>query len=369
MNLLKASMVLLLFLLPGTLLTAAHNSAISAPAPDVNPPAAPEPVALNEPRHGDTTTVTLEIPASGDTFTASGKPTINFSSDVSLRVGFNVAQGNGAQRVFLFFSLSSIPPSATIQSARLRLHQSSFSPTGDASMGMLARVLSTPWDPSLLTWANYNPSWGAEIGIGMVPAASGWIETSITSIAQDWLSGDRANYGLMIQGDETPQQRERVFTSINANDGLHPRLVVTYETSPGDTYHAFAPVVLNKPLACWPGSNEAEPNNTAPTANGPICPGAAISGLPNDQWDMYYLEKTRAGDITTTLTNYFGDGMQLHLYYGAIGGSPSFLDTEDSDGLQATLRGAQPGRYYIAIYTETPNPVETRRYRLQVSSP
>jgi hypothetical protein len=144
---------------------------------------------------------------------------------------------------------------------------------------------------------------------------------------------------------------------------------VTYETIPSATNRAFAPAVLNRAQTCWPGPNEVEPNNTANDANGPICPGSVIRGLPNDRWDMYYFETTRAGDVAATLTDYFGGGMQLHLYYGAIGGSPSSLDTDDGDGLQATLRGAPPGRYYIAIYTETPNPAETRRYRLQVSIP
>jgi hypothetical protein len=44
-------------------------------------------------------------------------------------------------------------------------------------------------------------------------------------------------------------------------------------------------------------------------------------------------------------------------------------DTDDGDGLRSTLRDAPPGRYYIAIYTETPNPAETRRYTLSVSIP
>jgi hypothetical protein len=114
---------------------------------------------------------------------------------------------------------------------------------------------------------------------------------------------------------------------------------VAYEPILGMAVRAFTPAIANVPQTCWPGPNEAEPNNTAKEANGPICPGAVIRG------------------------------MQLHLYYGTIGGSPSYLDTEDSDGLQAALRGAQPGRYYIAIYTETPNQAETRLYRLQVSVP
>ncbi len=133
--------------------------------------------------------------------------------------------------------------------------------------------------------------------------------------------------------------------------------------------NAFLPTIFDVSQICFAGPGEGEDNDTQATANGPLCPGVAISGLPDDQWDMFYLDTARTGDITATLTNYFGDGMQLHLYYGKIGGSPSYLDTDDGDGLRAILRGAPPGRYYIAIYTETPNTVETRRYTLQVSVP
>ena len=64
-----------------------------------------EPVILSETRQGDATTITLEIPVGADTFTASNRPTLNFSTDSFLRVGFNSAI-NGAQRSFLFFPMT-----------------------------------------------------------------------------------------------------------------------------------------------------------------------------------------------------------------------------------------------------------------------
>ncbi|MBP6016485.1 MAG: DNRLRE domain-containing protein [Candidatus Promineofilum sp.] len=188
-------------------------------------------IVLSETRRGDVATISIEIPVGADTFTSSNRPNMNWGSDPNLRVGFNLTQGNGAERMYLFFPVSSIPSGATIQSARLRAFLNSSSPNGDTPMGLLARFLNSPWDATTLTWANYTPSWGAEIGVGQVPATTGWIEAQITSAVQEWVSGTRANNGIMIQGDETPQQRERVFTAINANDGLHPRLIVTYDVT------------------------------------------------------------------------------------------------------------------------------------------
>ena len=188
-----------------------------------------EPIVLEETRRGDVTTITLEIPVGADTFTSSGLPNNNWANDPNLRVGFNQTLGFGATRTFLFFDVSQIPSNATIQSANLRAFINGFSPNNDQPMPMQARFLNSYWDPNLLTWNSYNPAWGAEIGVGDVPATTGWIQANVTGPVAQWVSGQRANNGILIQGDERPQQRERIFTALNANNNLHPRLVVTYD--------------------------------------------------------------------------------------------------------------------------------------------
>ncbi len=193
-----------------------------------------ETIVLEETREGDVKTITLEIPVLEDTFTTSGLPSQNWGNNPNLRVGFNVAQGFGAERIFLRFNVNQIPSSAIVQSARLRAFINGFSPNGDAPMGLLARFLNSQWNESILTWNNFNPSWGAEIGVGQIPPTTGWIEADITNPVAQWVSGQRPNFGMMIQGDETPQQRERIFTAMNANNGFHSRLIVTYviDTTP-----------------------------------------------------------------------------------------------------------------------------------------
>jgi hypothetical protein len=189
------------------------------------------PRIISEVRRGDKTTITIEIPTGSDTFTSSGAPNTNWANDPNTRVGFNTLNGLGAMRTYLFFDVSSIPSNATVQTANLRLWINSFSPTGDQAMGILARFLNTSWNPNTITWNNYVPSWGAEIGIGNVPAQTGWVQGNIANAVQQWVNGSRQNFGIMLQGDETPQQRERVFTTLNANNGLAPRLVVTYDVN------------------------------------------------------------------------------------------------------------------------------------------
>lgn len=231
-RLVTVSFLVFLLLALTTVVALPQEQTAEEPYPtDAEVSATLEPVVLNETRRGDMTTITLEIPVGADTFTSSNRPNTNWSNDPNLRVGFNVAQGNGAERIFIFFSLASIPPNATVTAANLRMFLNAASPPADANMGLLARFLNSSWDASTLTWANYNPSWGAEIGVGQVSPNTGWHQASITGAVQEWVSGTRPNFGMMIQGDETPQQRERVFTAINANNGLHPRLVVTYDVN------------------------------------------------------------------------------------------------------------------------------------------
>lgn len=237
---------LFLLLLSLAVLPAAWAQETSGDEP--NPPDAAlavEPVVLSESRAGDAKTVTIEVPIGADTFTASDRPTTNFSTDSFLRVGFNKS-GNGAERIFLYFPLDKIPANATIQSAVLRANVAGFSPNNDAPMGLLARFLITSWNPPTITWSNTNPQWGAEIGLGQVPASTGWVEGDVTGPVQDWVSGVRPNFGMMLQGDESPAAgRERVFFALNAQNGLYPRLVVTYQI---DT---MPPTSIVNPLPVW----------------------------------------------------------------------------------------------------------------------
>ena len=208
-----------------------------------------EPIVLSETRSGDVTTVTIEIPVGADTFTASGRPTTNFSTDSFLRVGFNSAN-NGAQRSFLFFPMNNSPRNAVVRNATLRMNVAGFAPANDAPMGILARFLTTAWDPNILTWNNFNPQWGAEIGVGQIPASMGWREANITGPVSEWVWGLRPNNGFMLQGDESPATgRERIFFAINANNGLHPRITVTYDID------NVAPTAIVNPLGQWsPGT-------------------------------------------------------------------------------------------------------------------
>jgi hypothetical protein len=127
----------------------------------------------------------------------------------------------------------------------------------------------------------------------------------------------------------------------------------------------FAPVVLYQPQTCFAGPDEVEPNNNRNTANGPLCHGVIYRGLPNDTFDFFQLITTKAGRISAEVKNHYGQGVQLALFgdNGRVA-----IDLDQTDGLEVIYEGP-PGAYYIVIYTETPQPAETRKYSLEVVFP
>ena len=146
---------------------------------------------------------------------------------------------------------------------------------------------------------------------------------------------------------------------------------VTYFVN-GDSFIFFVPVVLYIPPApppCFAGPNEVEHNDSGATANGPLCGPGTYRGWPDDTYDFFMFNTTTAGRIRIDATELYGGGMQLALYYQTATGQPIRFDSEPDDGLSVELPDAQPGRYYARIYTETPNPAETRMYTMQVQFP
>jgi len=118
-------------------------------------------------------------------------------------------------------------------------------------------------------------------------------------------------------------------------------------------HHLFAPSVLYAPSSpCFVGPDEVEPNNKIAEANGPLCRGVVYRGWPNDDRDYFMLETTTAGTIKVTVSNHFKEKVQLLLYRDNHYESPAAWDNNPADGLQVELKDAQPGRYYIVIYSE-----------------
>jgi len=131
---------------------------------------------------------------------------------------------------------------------------------------------------------------------------------------------------------------------------------VTYEPVPAaGTYLAFAPAILFQPPpqpVCFPGPNEIEPNNTAAEANGPLCAGRVYTGLPNDQFDVFYFDAASVGSIAIRMDNHTGGGVQLGLLSADF--KPIVYDTDPAGGFRIDRPSMAAGRYYIVVFSKTP---------------
>lgn len=188
-----------------------------------------KPKILSETRSGDTANVVIQIPAAADTFVSSGLPNTNWSGNANLRLGYNQSSGYGAERIYLFFDVAAfVPANATIHSALVEGYEHAFSPGGDSPMVTQLRPLNSTWDAAQITWNNHLPDWGSVFGQGDIPPIIGYVSGDVTDMVREWVYGSRTNYGMIFIGDEAPQDRERIFFALNANNGLFPRLVVDY---------------------------------------------------------------------------------------------------------------------------------------------
>jgi len=140
--------------------------------------------------------VTLE--SIGDTYIHSVNSTINYGSEVSVRVGsvFDPAYDTGIKRGFVKFDTEEIPMGSTINSIILKAYQT------DGTIGQGFQVLPVleEWDEFSLNWDN-QPIVGSSIGImNMVSEGiCSFEDDDLLNLAQNWVDGNSENFGLSFQ--------------------------------------------------------------------------------------------------------------------------------------------------------------------------
>jgi hypothetical protein len=168
-----------------------------------------ESVLLSQTFSGTATTTVLEIPASADTYVTSNKPDVNWGSDSSLYVGYDLFEaGSGAERTLLYFDISGfVPTGAVINQAYIELYQYAATPVGDQPMGNIIRNLYSWWYSWEVTWNSHEPGWDGISEQGQIGADVGWQPFPITELVKEWVNGTTPNYGVIIIGDERVQER------------------------------------------------------------------------------------------------------------------------------------------------------------------
>jgi spore coat protein A len=172
------------------------------------------------------------------------------------------ANASDRRRAVMAFDLSSLPASARVLNASLKLTQEFTSDTqsrdlrihrlnslwgegasiapGDQTSGAPASPGDATWvhryfntDTWLAPGGDFDPSPSASTSVGIEPAAATWSGSQLAADVQSWIDVPSSNRGWLLAGDELAPQSQRRFASREAGDaGSRPTLTVTYTLVP-----------------------------------------------------------------------------------------------------------------------------------------
>lgn len=333
--LLTLTLLLLFLLLASTVMAQDSTPEATADPDSIVDQEVEEAVILKREVTPDGIHTIVQVPNKKDTYIASNRPDQNFGLQPDMRLGYsnNVGGNLGAMRLLLQYQVQEyVPQGAVVNSATLNIFLTGVTPAGDSSMGFKALYLTSDWSEKTVTWNNHQPQWGSEIGLGSASSSLGWHQADVTQMVREWIDGGRTNYGFTVIGDEAIQDRQRVYATKDANNGLSSYVVVDFNQSVDTT----PPVANVKSLPQWSPSNFRvewegyDPNNPN---------GSSGSGIRwYDVWDS-----TNSGtnwniwraQVTSTSATFEG-GQHLVKYSFTARAVDNAGNTQSRDGVQAS---------------------------------
>lgn len=176
------------------------------------------------------TTVTLIAVA--DATIWQGSPNENRGAEALLKIGVRLDWPDIQCGLVRFDLASALPPSATIDSARLELWErgmESWSPN-PFPVSIAARFVTGAWDEMTVTWNTRPSTSGWETRTEVHWAQHGWHGWNATGFARAWQANPVTNYGLELCGIPDIGGYSVWYDSRETplDQGFRPRLVVTY---------------------------------------------------------------------------------------------------------------------------------------------
>jgi hypothetical protein len=156
-------------------------------------------------------TAYAQITPLGDSFTNTADPTTNYGTQTLLYV-------DGAQAItYIQFDLASIPITASISQATLKLYVNSVTTPGSFNVD----YVNGAWTEGKID-ANNAPGLGAAIASGVAITTADknqYILINVTSAVQAWLGGSEANNGIALVANST---FNATFDSKESTSTSHP---------------------------------------------------------------------------------------------------------------------------------------------------
>ena len=136
-----------------------------------------------------------QITPSADAYTNTAAASTNYGANVLLYVD------GATETTYIQFNLASIPASASVSEATLKLYVNSVTTAGTFNVDYITGA----WAESKIT-ANLHPALGAAIttsGTLTTASKNQYILINVTSAVQAWLNGSQANDGLALVANST----------------------------------------------------------------------------------------------------------------------------------------------------------------------
>ncbi|MCX8183485.1 MAG: DNRLRE domain-containing protein [Crenarchaeota archaeon] len=168
--------------------------------------------------HSDQEKVEAVFQASADTYVDQENPEASYGAIEYLKVRSLVSKN---ARVCVFFNLSTIPPGASVLSAKLFLYLSK-PPTSQRTY--LCYRLNSAWDEASLTWNRKPGSSSTFAASSSVPTTPGWVVLDIREQVQKFLNGigEHAwtNFGWEIfdSSEDSQDVQEAFFISSESGE-------------------------------------------------------------------------------------------------------------------------------------------------------
>ncbi|MBD3277011.1 MAG: DNRLRE domain-containing protein [Candidatus Aegiribacteria sp.] len=153
-------------------------------------------------------------------------------------------------RSFLQWDLSSIPDSATIESAEFRVYCASF--YGSVSGEMCFYLLTEDWDETTVTYMNmpaYTDS--AAIYSSDWPSGGTWLTLDVTDFVEAWYSESIDNYGMYCHSRSCTSTCDCAYYSSNvSNPSYRPSLTVYYSIPSSLDRSTWGEIKVNPEIDC-----------------------------------------------------------------------------------------------------------------------
>ncbi|MGQ9733046.1 MAG: DNRLRE domain-containing protein [Candidatus Zipacnadales bacterium] len=162
--------------------------------------------------------------AVADTYCNEGAASTNYGSDTAMRVGNY--PGGKLRRALVRFKLTSMPPTATVVKATLKLHVRNLFQDSDR---IRVHRTMTSWTENGVTWANFPDFDPTLVGATSVTTSNVPIEIDVTKLVQLWVAKPTTNRGCVLQGTNLPNPRAVLLATREFGEAAkRPKLVVEY---------------------------------------------------------------------------------------------------------------------------------------------